>query len=366
MGDMPKGDMPKERLKGLATGIGSLPHKDAEAALDLIFKYVPHIPFWPQLPKRDLREGMVAQFSESLPCLKVTQGRLFFDSKNKEKELEVFYEHIINNDTDYFKISEGFALGLHKFIERLEKTNLKEVEFIKGQITGPFTFAASIKNEEGVVLLHDPVFMQVILKGLTMKALWQVKLFSKFNKKVIIFIDEPFLGCFGSAFTPINRPEVLTGLNELTGSIKAENVLLGVHCCGNTDWSMLTDVQGIDIISFDAFSYQEKFALYAPELKNFLKRGGRVCWGIVPTQRSLGPEGASLLIDKITEGINTLVKKGIDKDLLAENLLLSPACGLGALEVEEPEKIFKLLFEASLKLPLAKTFLTSRLKKSKI
>jgi preprotein translocase subunit SecD len=39
--------------------------KDADEALDLIFKYVPDIPFWPQLPRRDVREGMVAQFSEN-------------------------------------------------------------------------------------------------------------------------------------------------------------------------------------------------------------------------------------------------------------------------------------------------------------
>ena len=68
-----------KNLKGLATGVGSLPHKEIGAALDLIFAYLPSIPFWPQLPKRDIREGMVAQFSENLPCLKVARDGLFFD-----------------------------------------------------------------------------------------------------------------------------------------------------------------------------------------------------------------------------------------------------------------------------------------------
>ena len=118
-------------LKGLATGIGSLPHKDVFAALELIFKYVPEIPFWPQLPKRDVREGMIAQFSEGLPCLKVNSEGLIFDSRNKDAELERFYERVIANDVDYFKISEDFALGLHKFYQFLEKISLENVEFIK-------------------------------------------------------------------------------------------------------------------------------------------------------------------------------------------------------------------------------------------
>jgi len=335
-------------LKGLATGIGSLPHKDVEAALDLVFKYTPQIPFWPQLPKRDIREGMVAQFSENLPCLKVARDGLFFSSlEGKDKELEKFYEHIISGDIDYFKISSDFALGLHKFYQRLEKSDLKDIEFIKCQITGPFTFAASIQGEGGSALLHDGVLMQAILKGLSMKALWQIKFFQKFGKKIILFLDEPYLGCFGSAYTPINRGDVVKGLSELTEGIKSEEVLLGIHCCGNTDWSIFTEVETLDIINFDAFGFLERLVLYADNLEGFLKRGGILCWGIVPTQEFTDKETVDSLIARIKEGVNALTRKGIDKDLLLDNLLISPACGLGTLDTRKSEKIFQLLLDVS-------------------
>jgi len=335
------------KLKVLATGIGSLPHKDIDAALDLIFKYVPKIPFWPQLPKRDIREGMVAQFSESFPCLKVAREELFFDPANKDEALEIFYERIITNNTDHFKISPDFALGLHKFYQRLQKTNLKEIEFIKCQITGPFTFAASIKDDLGRSLLHEPVLMQVIIKGLVMKALWQIKLFQQFGKKIILFIDEPYLGCFGSAYTPINREDVVKGLSELTAAIKAQGVLTGVHCCGNTDWSIFTDISSIDIISFDAFAYLEKLLLYPNQLRWFLNRGGILCWGIVPTQEFTGKENAMMLGHNIENGINMLVSKGLNKNALLENLFISPSCGLGTLDIDKSEKIIKLLSETA-------------------
>lgn len=335
------------RIKGLATGIGSLPYQNADDALDLIFRYIPKIPFWPQLPKRDAREGMVVQFSECLPCLKVKAGSLVFSPEEKDKELEIFYERIIGNDIEYFKISRDYSFGIEAFYRKLYSMDLEGIEFIKCHITGPFTFAASIKDEKGVVLLHDPVFMQAIIKGLVMKALWQVKFLKDFGKKIIIFIDEPYLGCFGSAYTPINKEGVVKGLRELTEGIKSQDVLLGIHCCGNTDWSLFTGVNGLDIINFDAFGFLDKFVLYAQDLNGFLERGGIICWGIVPTQDFSEKETVESLSGKIKKGIDILSDKNVNRNLLLGNLLISPSCGLGTLDLEKPEKIFRLLSDVS-------------------
>jgi len=336
------------KIKGLATGIGSLPHKDAGVALDLIFKYLAQIPFWPQLPQRDTREGMVAQFSENLPGVKLTAQGLTF--RPDDQELEVFYERLIAQDTDYFKIGPDFALGLDRFYARLKKENLKGVEFIKCQVTGPFTFSATINDADGQALLHNAVYRQAILKGLAMKALWQVNLFKQFGKKIILFFDEPYLGCFGSAFTPINREDVIRGLGELTAQVKSKDVLVGVHCCGNTDWSIFTDIETIDIISFDAFGFLERLLLYAEDLKGFFKRGGILCWGIVPTGEFSPAIRPQALEEKINSGVEALVKKGLDKDALLKQMLISASCGLGSLDTEKSDNIFRLLFEISKKL----------------
>jgi len=334
-------------LKGLATGIGSLPHKDAAEALDLVFKYTPQVPFWPQLPKRDAREAMVAQSSEGLPCLKIKQGQVIFDDTDKEKELEVFYDKIINKDIDYFKISPDFASGLWEFHRRLEHISLDEIKFIKCQLCGPFTFAASINDRQGKAILHDKVIMQAVLKGLTAKALWQIKLFKKFNKPIIIFFDEPYLGCFGSAYTPINRDEVVKELSDLWQELKTEKVLTGVHCCGNTDWSIFTDIEPLDIISFDAYSFLDKLLLYTDNLKQFFMRDGILCWGIVPTTELTGKETTDLLFAKLKKGIETLAGKGLERTKVIDNLLLSPSCGLGTLDVKTAENIMDILSKVS-------------------
>jgi methionine synthase II (cobalamin-independent) len=335
-------------LKGLATGIGSLPLVDAQAAVDLILRYVPAAPFWPQLPKTNAREGMLAQFSENLPGLKLDGADLHFSCEGQEKELELFYDRFIAQDLEYFKISPDFARGLHAFYQRLNGADLSGTEFIKCQVTGPFTFCSGITDSEGKNILHDEVLMQAMVKGLSMKAIWQLEYFKKFGKKMIMFFDEPYLTGVGSAYTPVNRNEVIEVYAELADALKSQGSLIGIHCCGNTDWSMLTDTAGIDIINFDAFNFQERFVLYADNLNRFLKRGGIICWGIVPTQEFDVRQSPELLVEKIKSGLELLVKKGIDRQLLLERLLISPACGLGTLDAQKAEGILSLLNQTSL------------------
>jgi methionine synthase II (cobalamin-independent) len=333
-------------LKGLATGIGSLALTDAQKAVDLVFRYLPRAPFWPQLPKTGSQEGMIAQFSQNLPGLKIENNELRFFIKDREKELEFFYQKFIEEDLEYFKITPDFARGLYAFYQRLESTNLSGIEFIKCQVTGPFTFCFGITDADKKAVYHDEVIKQAMIKGLSMKALWQLNLFKKFDKKMIMFFDEPFLTGVGSAYTPIDRKDVIEVFSELTDVLKDKNCLAGVHCCGNTDWSMLTD-SGINIINFDAFEFQERFVLYADSLNSFLKRGGIICWGVVPTQGYTGSQAPQELTQKIKSGLDILVKKGIDRDLLLERLMISPACGLGTLDNQKAEGILNLLHQTS-------------------
>jgi len=281
---------------------------------------------------------MVAQFTEQLPVSGASRG-------DSSPRLEEFYEKIIGGDLEYFKITKEYAAGLYAFKDKLVKdpTALKRAEFIKCQITGPFTVAASIKDKDGKALLHDHTMMQAVIKGLSMKAIWQINFFKEFNKKIILFIDEPYLGCFGSAFTPINREDVVKGLKELSGEIKKQGALLGVHCCGNTDWSIFTEIPGLDIINFDAFGFLEKFTIYADNLNSFIGRGGMICWGIVPTQEFDASVTPQSLLEKLREGVDSLVKKGLSRESVVGNLIISPACGLGLLEPERAASVFEVL-----------------------
>jgi hypothetical protein len=64
----------------LTTGMGILPHRDMERALQISMSV--DIPFWPQLPKMSFYEDMYVQASENFPgiILEPEGFNIYFDT----------------------------------------------------------------------------------------------------------------------------------------------------------------------------------------------------------------------------------------------------------------------------------------------
>jgi hypothetical protein len=124
--------------------------------------------------------------------------------------------------------------------------------------------------------------------------------------------------------------------------------LAGLHCCENTDWAMVLGT-GIDIISFDAYSYFDKVLLYADALKEFLARGGIMAWGIVPTADAarLQAESTATLLDTWHSRVGQLAQNGMDLDRVAAQSLITPSCGAGLLSPQNAERVLQLLSDLS-------------------
>jgi methionine synthase II (cobalamin-independent) len=333
----------------IATGIGSLPGSDADKAAALSLRYLAEAPIWPQLPQRDFREHMDGQYSESMPGLRLeaAKNRFYFDgSKDLTPELEKFFEHYLEKDFNFFKLSEEYAAGLYAFLRALKKGLPANTRFIKGHITGPLTAGISFKDETGKDIVHNDVLFDAVVKGLAMKAAWQIGQFKPFGKPVIIFIDEPAMESLGSAFSAVSSDVVAEKLNEVIDAIHEQGGIAGIHCCGNADWPLLFNTR-IDIVNFDAFGYMEKVMLYPDDIKKFLSRGGALAWGIVPAGAYTGKETASMLLEKLENGMKRLETQGIERDTIVSQCLLTPSCGLGSLAPDRAEEILKLLREVS-------------------
>ncbi len=337
------------RFNCIATGIGSLPVKDADEAAALSLQYLAEAPIWPQLSQRDFREQMDCQYSESLPGLRLDakKNRFYFDSsRDLTPELEKFFEHYLERDYDFFKLSEEYAAGFYAFLRALKKGLPAKTRFIKGHITGPLTAGISFKDETGKDIVHNDVLFDAVVKGLAMKAAWQIGQFKQFGKPVIIFIDEPAMESLGSAFSAVSSEVVAEKLNEIIDTIHELGGIAGIHCCGNADWPMLFNTR-IDIINFDAFGYMDKVMLYPGDIKKFLARGGALAWGAVPAGAYTGNETADMLLGKLGEGMKRLEAQGITRDTIVSQSLITPSCGLGSLTPDKAEAILKLLREVS-------------------
>jgi methionine synthase II (cobalamin-independent) len=333
----------------IATGIGSLPITDPDKAVALSLHYLSEAPIWPQLPQRDFREHMDGQYSEALPGLKLdaAKKRFSFDtSGDLSAEIEKFFGRYIEKDYGFFRISEEYAAGYYAFLRALKKGVPSRARFLKGHITGPLTAGISFKDETGKDIIHNDVLFDAVVKGLAMKAAWQIEEFKQFNKPVIIFIDEPAMESLGSGFSAISSEVVAEKLNEIIDTIHELGGIAGIHCCGNADWPMIFNSR-VDIVNFDAFGYMEKVMLYPDDLKKFFDRGGALAWGIIPTGAFTGAETADILITRLEAGIERLESYGIARKTILRQSLITPSCGLGSLTPDKAESILKLLREVS-------------------
>ncbi len=337
------------RFNCIATGIGSLPITDPDRAVALSLQYLPEAPIWPQLPQRDFREQMDGQYSESLPGLKLdtAKKRFYFDSSlDLTPELEKFFGRYLEKDYGFFKISEGYAAAFPALIKALKKNIPPAMKFVKGHITGPLTAGISFKDETGKDIVHNDLLYDAVVKGLAMKAAWQIRELKQFGKPVIIFIDEPAMESLGSAFSAVSAQVISEKLNEIIDTIHELGGIAGIHCCGNADWPMIFNTR-VDIVNFDAFGYMEKVMLYPEDIKKFYDRGCSLAWGIVPTGAFTGRETADLLIAKLEAGMKRLEQQGVSREVLLRQCLITPSCGMGSLTAEKTEAILKLLREVS-------------------
>jgi hypothetical protein len=325
-----------------ATAIGSFPHRDVSRACELVLTHFPQIPVWPQLPATGLLEQMEIQYSEGLPCLVIDREkqRMYFDtSGDPTKALEIFYESYLSGNLDYFAMSPEYARGILAMSQRLQQLDKSEVKYFKMQVTGPISFGLTIVDENKRAIYYNDLFRDAIVKGLTMKARWQMRIFKPFFEKRICFIDEPILSAFGSStYLSVKREDVVGQLAEVVQAIQGEGGLAGIHCCGNTEWTIPIDA-GVDIINFDAYSFGDSLGLYPDRIKAFLKNGGVIAWGIVPTSEKIYNETTDSLIGKFSALLDSLALKGIDREMLWSNSLITPSCGTGSVPEERSEKI---------------------------
>ena len=335
-----------------ATGIGSVPFQDIKDTCQDILEHLPAMPFWPQFVKRSYLEDMTIQFSEGLPLLEVIEKKrsiAISSAGNAESELVTFYEHFLAQDTEYFAVSRTYAPGLYALLDLINR-GLAHGPYIKGQTIGPVTFAAGITDVNGNSVLHNPELLEAMVRGLAIKALWQVKKLASSGKKAMIFLDEPYLSGFGSAFSPIQRHQVIDLLRTVILYLKENSdALIGIHCCGNTDWSMIAEA-GPDIINFDAFEYMDYFLLYPDDIVRFIREGGTLAWGIVPTTNFTGDESEEELYARLEGGLNRVYEWGIEPDMLAKRSILTPACGMGTMAPEAARRDLDLLSQLSKKL----------------
>jgi len=104
-----------------------------------------------------------------------------------------FYERFLSEDIEAFAISEAYAPGLYALMASLDEPKSGQTNYIKGQTVGPITFTSGILGLDGRPVIHDPELSEALVRGLAIKALWQVRVLEESGRRPVIFLDEPSL-----------------------------------------------------------------------------------------------------------------------------------------------------------------------------
>ena len=344
--------------RGMATGIGSMPFTQPAPAFDLIDRNLPEVPHWPQLPRRGADEGFVRQFLDPLVRLGLLEKRgdkVVFPVDNPKwpQRLTEFYstylsaEEGIKEALQQFAFPPESAAGFYAFMEQIHQQGTGSAKYLKGHLAGPLTIGFQLKDERGRVAYYEDQLRDVLVKTLAMHARWQALELAGAGLPVIVFVDEPGIRVYGSSsYITVTREMVTADLNAIFSAIHDVGGLAGVHSCDAIDWSLLFQ-SNLEIVNLDTYQFGDSLIPYAREMRMYLERGGVMAWGIVPTLELAFKENTETLLARLEKLWTELTTRGMDRQMILSQSMITPACGTGLLEPELAKRIYRLTAEVS-------------------
>lgn len=310
---------PSTLTAGLATAVGSLPHRDPRSAAALVLRCLPGLPAAPQLPRRTPREGMLAQWAIGVPGIEVRpDGSLGVADGADDGPVRTSFE-------------QGAHGGLLHFLEFAAAQRVPPRR-IKVQVTGPLTL--------GVGFVHagmEPRRAFALASGAARawsRAVERLVEDLLPGAQLMLWFDEPALGQWRGGDGPVEREEAT---DLLSGALAAPRCVTGVHVCGATDLRLALDA-GPQVLGIEV---APDLVDQAAWLARHLEGDGWIAWGAVPTDRPVGEHAAPLwraLVDLWCE----LTRRGCDPVRLRSQAFVTPACGLAGHGPSQAERAMRL------------------------
>ncbi len=297
--------------------MGIMPHTSVDRALELVLSL--DVPFWPQLPNVSFYEDMYAQVSQNFPGVAVDpeRGKITFSTARFEGELGDYSLRMA--EPELFALSPAYSAVYHRFLAE----DLRGYPAIRGQVTGPVSFGFRVVDEDSRPIIYNEGVRGLLFDFIQRKANVQYHQLREKNQNAFVWLDEPGLGWVFSG---------LSGYNDVLTRQDYQHFLAGfdgpkaLHLCANVNLPYLLGL-GVEILSFDAYQIGFMPREYAAAAGEFLKNGGIISWGIVPTDaENLGRETVESLAGLLS-GYWDMVSwnSGLSLEQVAGQALIAPA-----------------------------------------
>jgi hypothetical protein len=297
--------------------MGIMPHRDVERALELALSL--DIPFWPQLPKVSLYEDMYVQASQNFPGIIIDfdKERLSFNTARFEQELD---EYFVESDVpEAFALAAEYSAVFHKFLSK----ELQGYKAIRGQVIGPVSFGFKVLDENLKPVIYNDAARTILFDFIQKKANIQYRELKERNPNAFVWLDEPGLGYVFSGLSGYNEQPAKKDYHNFVEGLEGPK---GLHLCANVNLPYLLEL-GVEMLSFDAYQIGFMPKEYAGSVAEFIKNGGVISWGIVPTESTVlatqTPETLAAILSDYWEVISE--STGLSLNQIAMQSLVAPA-----------------------------------------
>ena len=298
---------------GAATGIGSLPGTDIAEAQRLVLGELPDLPHLPELPARGPGADLVGRTAGLLVDLPVElyAGRWRLTARGG-RDLRRTHD-LLERDLDQMTEQAAEYDGLFKV-----------------QAAGPFTLAANVELPLGGRMLRDPGALRDLTESLAEGLRGHVAEIRRRlpHATVLLQLDEPTLPAVlaGRVRTDgigtYRAVESGTAEGLLRTVVEATDAPVVVHCCAQDVPLELVRSAGAVGVALDLDLADDRDAL-----GEALDAGLGLFAGAAPATPPPGERAPSSA--QIADRVRTLWERlGFPPDRLAEQVVVTPACGL--------------------------------------
>ncbi|MCB0965906.1 MAG: hypothetical protein KDB37_03645 [Ilumatobacter sp.] len=314
---------------GATFGVGSLPHLSAGQAARFSFDRF-DVPTVPSLPRRSPAELAVAQALIGVPGVGLGQyGALAIDCAALDPEAPVA------TDLD----GQQF-IGLRAFLN--EARDRGAVGPVKWQFLGPISVGLALVRAGASTEVAFPVALRAVrshlvaVQGLIADALP--------GSPQLVVLDEPLAADLAEPGFPLAPDDAIDLLSGAMAVVEP-TATVGVHACGDADVATLL-AAGPQVLSIPV---QRSLLGVVGYLDRFLRNGGWVAWGAVPTGGPIGA-GQPRAWQRLANLFCEMVQAGCDGDLLVQQCFVTSECGLGSHGTGVAQHVAELLRETSLRM----------------
>lgn len=324
---------------GSATGVGSLPGTDIAEAVKTVFGELPDLPYLPELPARGPGADMIGRSAGLLVEMPVElYASRWRVASHAGRDLRRTHDLW---DRDLDALTEA-AAGLDGPV--------------KLQVAGPWTLAASIDLPIGGRLLRDPGAVRDVIASLAeglAAHVAEVRARLPYAR-VVVQVDEPSLPAVLAGHVPtesgygaLRAVDASRARSALADVVTAAGAPAVLHCCAaDAPLGLFRDAGAVALaIDLDLLDVRQGRALDA--LGEALDAGLGLFAGAVSAGGDDPVPTSASVADRVKDLWRTL---GFASNDLAEQVVITSACGLAAVSGERARAVTTVCREAAKRL----------------